>query len=91
MRAVLAGPSPAATRQQVRQIIGQIKAAVARQVALYDTEHDKARANDALFESARDLRRQAIEQERAGNMELRDTLVQQAEVLESAAQPLDLD
>lgn len=88
-RRQMAHAAPKATRQQVQQIVRQIKAAVARQVALAGEQHDKAAANDALFEAGRDLRRQAIEQERAGNTLLRDTLVEQAELLESAAQPLD--
>lgn len=90
-RRTLARSAPKATREQVQQIVRQIKAAVARQVALAGEQHDKAAANDALFEAARDLRRQAIEQERAGNVLLRDTLVEQAQLLESAAQPLELN
>jgi len=90
-RRALARSAPRANRDQVRQVISQIKAAVARQVALAGDQHDKAAANDALFEAARDLRRQAIQHERAGELRLRDVLVEQAELLESAAQPLDLD
>ena len=88
-RRQLARTAPRANREQIKQVVGQIKAAVAKQVALYGEQHDKAVANDALFEAARDLRRQAIEHERAGELKLRDTLVEQAEVLENAAQPLD--
>lgn len=90
-RRTLARSAPKANREQVRQVISQIKAAVARQIALAGEQHDRAATNDALFEAARDLRRQAQQHLNAGEQRLADVLVEQAVLLESAAQPLELD
>lgn len=49
---------------------------------------DRLRANDRLFEAARELRREAQVYVNAGRPDLAQPYVDEAELFESAAQPL---
>lgn len=75
-------------RAQADGFLAQLKDLVARQIALRKAG-DAAVTNDALFAAARDCRRQAQAiLNTGGRREVVDELVAQAELLESAAQPL---
>lgn len=75
------------TAAQLRTTVDQLHQLVESKVRMA-ANHDALMTNDALFDTARDIRRQAQQLLNDGHPELARELVADAVLLESAAQPV---